>query len=106
MAAPDETMADFHSSDPSKSATAAGDGSAQSAGQGSKGAANWNTKKWQEEYEAAKSRLSDQKFSSTEYPDPLAPRRGVHPKAYPSGTTVELGMKLKGFVEKVRAKDA
>ncbi len=57
-----------------------------------KGGPTWDTKKFREEYEVAKSRLSDQKFNASEcseaatlqceapnhvaadYPDPLLPR--------------------------------
>ncbi|KAK0618258.1 hypothetical protein B0T17DRAFT_331089 [Bombardia bombarda] len=65
-------------------------------------AAAWNTKKFREECEMAKGRLSDQKFSIADYPDPLLPRP-PHPKLYPRGTTVETEKRLRELIDQVRA---
>ncbi|KAK3329582.1 hypothetical protein B0H66DRAFT_31258 [Apodospora peruviana] len=88
-------------------------------------AAAWNTKKFLDEYEMAKSRLSDQKFNISEpftcllylryrifaidtckmiadYADPLMPRR-PSPKQYPPGITTETEQKLKGLIAQIRA---
>jgi hypothetical protein len=65
----------------------------------------WNTKKFNDEYEAQKHRLQDQRFSVADYPDPLAPRssRG---KQYPKGTDPELESKLQELIAQVKASAA
>ncbi|KAL2132520.1 hypothetical protein VTI74DRAFT_3710 [Chaetomium olivicolor] len=61
----------------------------------------WNTKKFRDEYEMYKNRLQDKSFSSTEYPDPLAPRP-PHPKQYPKGTNPELESKLLKLIADIK----
>lgn len=63
---------------------------------------NWNTKKFRDEYEMTKSRLSDQKFSMGQFRDPLFSRRPKVVK-YPPGVTPEMEQQLKEFVAKVKA---
>ncbi|GAB1310523.1 hypothetical protein MFIFM68171_00733 [Madurella fahalii] len=64
--------------------------------------ASWNTKKFRDEYEVSKHRLLDQKFSSADYPDPLAPRP-PHPKQYPKGTDPAMERKLQQLIAEIRA---
>ncbi|KAH6650614.1 hypothetical protein F5144DRAFT_53797 [Chaetomium tenue] len=66
---------------------------------------NWNTKKFNDEYETQKHRLQDQRFSVADYPDPLAPRT-PHPKQYPRGTNPELESKLQELIAQVKASAA
>ncbi|KAL2271261.1 hypothetical protein VTJ83DRAFT_632 [Remersonia thermophila] len=78
--------------------------SASDGRQAAKGAAAaaWNTNKFRDEYLAAKNKLLDQKFSVSEYPDPLSPRP-PHPKQYPPGTDRQLERKLQELVAQVRS---
>ncbi|KAK3382896.1 hypothetical protein B0T24DRAFT_672834 [Lasiosphaeria ovina] len=69
------------------------------------GPAAWNTKKFRDEYEMAKMRLSDQKFNIAEYPDPLLPRR-VLPRQYPLGVTAETERRLQELIADIRANAA
>ncbi|KAK0734383.1 hypothetical protein B0T26DRAFT_746300 [Lasiosphaeria miniovina] len=69
------------------------------------GPAAWNTKKFRDEYEMAKTRLSDQKFNIAEYPDPLLPRR-VLPRQYPLGVTAETERQLQELIANIRVNGA
>ncbi|KAL1883136.1 hypothetical protein VTK73DRAFT_9503 [Phialemonium thermophilum] len=62
-----------------------------------------DSRKSRDDYELLKSRLSDQSFSFAEFPDPLLPRRGPHPKQYPRGTTVETEQRLQSLITKIKA---
>ncbi|KAK4217651.1 hypothetical protein QBC37DRAFT_396508 [Rhypophila decipiens] len=61
---------------------------------------NWNTNKFREEYEMAKSRLSDQKFNITDYPDPLLPRQRP-PKQ--TGFDPEVEKQLKKMIASIKS---
>ncbi|KAK5663707.1 hypothetical protein OQA88_4138 [Cercophora sp. LCS_1] len=74
------------------------------AANGNNGPAAWNNKKFREEYDVTKSRLTDQRFSSGDYPDPLLPRKPGHPRQYPRGTTPEIEKQLKELIAQFRAK--
>lgn len=88
---------------------------------------SWNTKKFNDEYEAQKHRLQDQRFSvgkspwptcdvvvkawiltshEADYPDPLAPRSSRGGKQYPKGTNPELESKLQELIAQVKASAA
>ncbi|KAK3300501.1 uncharacterized protein B0H64DRAFT_437665 [Chaetomium fimeti] len=62
----------------------------------------WNNKKYSDDYEAHKVRLQGQRFSSADYPDPLAPR-SPHQRQYPKGTDPELESKLQELIAQVKA---
>ncbi|KAK3937182.1 hypothetical protein QBC46DRAFT_393303 [Diplogelasinospora grovesii] len=68
----------------------------------------WSTtaKQYKEEFDKAKARITDQKFSSTNYPDPLKPRQLPHPKQYPMGVTPQTEQRLKELIIKIRAENA
>ncbi|KAK4116274.1 hypothetical protein N656DRAFT_794597 [Canariomyces notabilis] len=96
---PDDAMADSQTAEEGASHVHL---NAQQQQPGNKPAvAAWNTKKFRDEYEISKHRLLDQKFSSTEYPDPLAPRP-PHPKQYPKGTDPALERQLKQLIADIR----
>ncbi|KAK0731166.1 hypothetical protein B0H67DRAFT_62166 [Lasiosphaeris hirsuta] len=65
------------------------------------GLVSWNTKKFRDEYEVAKARLSDLKFNIGEYPDPLLPRQ-PHRMQYPSGVTAEMERQLQALIANIR----
>lgn len=69
------------------------------------GPASWNTKKFRDEYEMAKARLSDLKFNIGEYPDPLLPRQ-PHRKQYPPGVTAETERQLQALIATIRERTA
>ncbi|KAJ2903815.1 hypothetical protein MKZ38_009289 [Zalerion maritima] len=58
----------------------------------------WNSKKYQEECDAVKARLSDQNFNVKAYPDPLEP----HPQQviYPAGTDASTEARLREIMKK------
>ncbi|KAK7932114.1 hypothetical protein PG985_002826 [Apiospora marii] len=56
--------------------------------------AAFNDKKFKEEYDFTKSRLSDQKFDIREYPDPLLPRNPQQEPIFPKGVTSEMEQHL------------
>ncbi|KAK7943450.1 uncharacterized protein PG986_012563 [Apiospora aurea] len=61
--------------------------------------AAFNDKKFKEEYEYNKSRLSDQKFDIRDYPDPLLPRNPQQEPFLPRGVTPELEQHLIQLVQ-------
>ncbi|KAI0204752.1 hypothetical protein F4808DRAFT_309362 [Astrocystis sublimbata] len=54
------------------------------------------------ESEAAKNRLSDQKFNMREYPDPLVPRQNPQSHYYPRGVTAEMEKNLLDLVSRIK----
>ncbi|KAL1841627.1 hypothetical protein VTJ49DRAFT_6804 [Mycothermus thermophilus] len=94
-------MSDDLMSDPINPAEGPGTSDGKQAAKGSAAAA-WNTKKFREDYLMAKNKLLDQKFSVSEYPDPLSPRP-PHPKQYPPGTNPELERKLQELIARVKS---
>ncbi|OIW35298.1 hypothetical protein CONLIGDRAFT_627353 [Coniochaeta ligniaria NRRL 30616] len=67
--------------------------------------AAWNTKKFREEYEIARSRLSDQKFDITQYADPLMPRRQSSTQSPATSQTFspETEKRLQGLIAKIKS---
>ncbi|KAI1631466.1 hypothetical protein F4809DRAFT_165374 [Biscogniauxia mediterranea] len=78
-------------------------GSAAGAASGSKATANWSDKKFREEYDLARARLSDQKFNMKDYEDPLLPRQHPQSKYYPNGVTAELEAHLQAVIANAKA---
>ncbi|KAI0485187.1 hypothetical protein GGR56DRAFT_617157 [Xylariaceae sp. FL0804] len=58
--------------------------------------------KFREECDIAKSRLSDQKFSSKDYPDPLLPRSQPQSHFYPKEVTAETEKHLLDVIAKIK----
>ncbi|KAI1504649.1 hypothetical protein F5X99DRAFT_371643 [Biscogniauxia marginata] len=69
---------------------------------GGKTAANWNDKKFREEYDLARAKLADQKFNMRDHEDPLLPRQHPQSKYYPKGVTAETEAHLQAVIAKVR----
>ncbi|KAK7976728.1 hypothetical protein PG989_015191 [Apiospora arundinis] len=61
--------------------------------------AAFNDKKYKEEYDYTKAKLSDQKFDIRDYPDPLLPRTAQQETFVPKGVTPELEKHLLDIVE-------
>lgn len=134
---PDEVMSDPAPANTTMAATAPGSiqdiidaAAAQNQSLAQIKANVWNTNKFREEYEAAKSRLSDQKFNISksqeshgyqslvshfitisltvylpviaDYPDPLMPRAPALKQTRP-GQTAESEQKLKDLIAKIKA---
>ncbi|KAK1755066.1 hypothetical protein QBC47DRAFT_382659 [Echria macrotheca] len=78
---------------------------AQGTSSSSTGPGAWNTKKFRDEFQAARIRLTDQKFNPNEYADPLLPRTGDL-KRYPPGTTTEMEVFLKDLIARVKKGEA
>ncbi|KAI1339106.1 hypothetical protein F5Y15DRAFT_384816 [Xylariaceae sp. FL0016] len=55
---------------------------------------DFKEQKLRDEYDHAKTRLSDQHFNMRDYPDPLLPRRELPSAFYPKGVTAEMEQKL------------
>lgn len=56
-------------------------------------AASWNTKKWREDYDIYRNRLTDQNFKISNYADPLLPRKDpplTYNFSFPNGTKERL----------------
>ncbi|KAI0598258.1 hypothetical protein F4775DRAFT_556022 [Biscogniauxia sp. FL1348] len=81
----------------------AGSAGAAGAATGSKTTANWNDKKFREEYDLARAKLSDQKFNMRDYEDPLLPRQHPQSKYYPNGVTAELEAHLQAVIANAKA---
>ncbi|KAK1768360.1 hypothetical protein QBC33DRAFT_534714 [Phialemonium atrogriseum] len=92
----DEMLSDAPSSFSQDAAAGAGESGKVTGG-------GMNPKKLREEIELAKTRLSDQKFRITDYPDPLLPRKGISPKKYPAGVTAEIEERLMAVIAKTQA---
>ncbi|KAI1107594.1 hypothetical protein F4804DRAFT_296498 [Jackrogersella minutella] len=54
----------------------------------------WNDKRSRDEFDLARSRLSDQKFNIRDYDDPLLPRQFPQSHYYPKGVTAETEARL------------
>ncbi|KAK3393627.1 hypothetical protein B0H63DRAFT_22036 [Podospora didyma] len=78
-----------------------GSGSKDKSSAAAAGPAAWNTKKFRDDYDMAKQRLTDQNG----FPDPLW-HRPRPPKTYPAGVTSETEQQLKALIANIRAKNA
>ncbi|KAH8676180.1 hypothetical protein BX600DRAFT_196371 [Xylariales sp. PMI_506] len=65
-----------------------------------------NDKKFKEDYDNAKARLSDQKFDIREYPDPLLPRDPASENYLPKGLTPETENYLLEVVARIKGSQA
>ncbi|KAI1074025.1 hypothetical protein F5B20DRAFT_564977 [Whalleya microplaca] len=65
--------------------------------------AGWMDKKFREETDVAKARLSDQKFNMSDYADPLLPRQHPQSKYYPRGVTAETEAHLQKVIAAAKA---
>ncbi|KAK3956305.1 hypothetical protein QBC32DRAFT_310248 [Pseudoneurospora amorphoporcata] len=71
-------------------------------GNGNSGAAvTWNTKKFRDDYDMIKIRLTDQRFSSTNFRDPLMPCPPHH-RQYPGHTTPATEKRLKELITRIK----
>ncbi|KAH9904201.1 hypothetical protein F4778DRAFT_734374 [Xylariomycetidae sp. FL2044] len=77
-------------------------GAAQTPESNAEASLAWADKKFREEYDVAKSRLSDQKFEIADYDDPLLPRTRPQSAHYPKGISAELEKHLLDVVANVR----
>ncbi|KAK8070130.1 hypothetical protein PG994_006746 [Apiospora phragmitis] len=68
--------------------------------------AAFNDKKFKEEYEYTKSKLSDQKFDIRDYPDPLLPRNPQQETFLPKGVTTEIEQHLIELVQDIKQRMA
>jgi len=92
----DEIMSDQNSPVYHQSQAGVGDDLQARAG------AAWDTKKFREERDVTKSKLSDQNFNPADYPDPLSPRttvKAAYLRSFPAGTEE----RLKALVAKVES---
>ncbi|KAJ9157833.1 hypothetical protein NKR23_g55 [Pleurostoma richardsiae] len=62
--------------------------------------AAWNTRKFQEEYELARSKFTDKRFDIRDYHDPLLPRA---PSELPKGMTAERAQHLRDLKAKIES---
>ncbi|KAH8910744.1 hypothetical protein BR93DRAFT_923460 [Coniochaeta sp. PMI_546] len=67
--------------------------------------AGWNTKKFREEYDTARSRLTDQKFDITQYADPLIPQRSsaAQNPVTPQKFSPETEKRLQSLITKIKS---
>ncbi|KAF9879931.1 hypothetical protein CkaCkLH20_02742 [Colletotrichum karsti] len=70
---------------------------------GDEKAANWNTKKFREEYESFKAKLVDQRFDPKHYPDPLGPRKTSDVRNNPKSSNPEFERKIDQIIAEYKA---
>ncbi|KAI5862594.1 hypothetical protein GGS23DRAFT_570958 [Durotheca rogersii] len=58
----------------------------------------WTEKKAKDDFDIARARLSDQKFSIKDYEDPLLPRKHPQSHYYPKGVTTETEARLQNLI--------
>ncbi|KAI0172106.1 hypothetical protein GGR52DRAFT_549042 [Hypoxylon sp. FL1284] len=62
----------------------------------------WNDKRSKDDFDTAKARLSDQRFSMKDYEDPLLPRQFPQSHYYPKGVTAETEARLLAIIAKAK----
>ncbi|EGZ77438.1 hypothetical protein NEUTE2DRAFT_154106 [Neurospora tetrasperma FGSC 2509] len=67
----------------------------------SSAAVTWNTKKFRDDYDILKIRLSDQRFSSTNFRDPLMPCPPHH-RQYPGHNTPAVEKRLEELITRIK----
>ncbi|KAJ4421024.1 hypothetical protein N0V85_000369 [Neurospora sp. IMI 360204] len=67
----------------------------------SSAAVTWNTKKFRVDYDMIQIRLTDQRFNSTNFRDPLMPCPPHH-KQYPAHTTPATEKRLKELITRIK----
>ncbi|TDZ13117.1 hypothetical protein C8035_v000273 [Colletotrichum spinosum] len=56
--------------------------------------ANWNSKKFRDDFDNSRTRLVDQRFDPKQFPDPLLPRSTVDLRNNPKSSTPEIEKKF------------